>query len=191
MTQSRERIGRCNREAFLRDNNPRMRFLADTAGRSIITTVIRKYRMQALEICCVTGMVSPVTAPLLERLTVIDTDREMLDVLPSDAGQKNKFDLICCSMAQQQIEDTAACFSILSRLLSPDGTIATVDLEPVKGRFHDNPEENVHHGFERSSRSALFPQKTVYNTILIIRITNRDVKAAEYPVFLLTAFQTL
>jgi 2-polyprenyl-3-methyl-5-hydroxy-6-metoxy-1,4-benzoquinol methylase len=213
MTESWDSTGKFNREAFLWDDNPQRRFLADAAAMSIIAAAIPQNRWQALEIGCGTGLVSLAIAPLVERVTAINTSREMLEVLQykagiagisnirthcsdldlfsSGTGPEEKFDLIYCSMTLHHIEDTAGCIRIFSRHLSPDGIIAIADLEPEDGRFHEDPEENVHRGFERSSLSALFRQnglqETSYSTIHIIRKTNRDGVAAEYPVFLVTA----
>lgn len=213
MAKSWDSTGKFNREAFLWDDNPQRRFLADMVANAILTAVKPRTGLNALEIGCGTGLVSLAIAPETNKLTAIDTSMEMLEILKLKAentgianittccsdlesySEKSvppeKFGLIYCSMALHHIEDTRGCIGILSRILSPGGIIAIADLEAEDGFFHDDPAEKVHHGFEREWLAELFRlnglRETSYNRIHVIRKTNREGRNAEYPVFLVTA----
>jgi len=54
-------------------------------------------------------------------------------------------------MTLHHIADTGAILEKLNALLRPGGMIALADLDLEDGFFHDDPGEEVHHGFERSA----------------------------------------
>ena len=213
MTGSWNSTKKFNREALEWDENPQRRLIAEKVGKAILETGKSAGWINALEIGCGTGLVSLLIAPHTEKLTAIDTSREMVEVLRhkisksgisnirvlcSDletftacAGKEERFDLIYCSMSLHHIQDTGAVIGSFSNLLAQGGTLAIADLEPEDGSFHEDPAENVHHGFERSTLSGLFSRnglgETSFRTIHIIRKPGRNSAMAEYPLFLATS----
>lgn len=213
MQNSWNSTGKFDREALQWDEKPQRRILGDAVAKAMIRDAKPHGSMRALEIGCGTGLVSLAIAPLVMSLSAIDTSREMLEVLEyktatagirniraicSDlgtfsetAGQQERFDLIYCSMTLHHIEDTASFIAGISRILCPGGIIAIADLETEDGLFHDDPEEKVHHGFDRIALAELFRRNGLqvksHRTIHVISKTNREGRQAEYPVFLATA----
>ena len=205
-----------NREASQWDENPQRRAVALGVAQAIIVAINPDKTMHALEFGCGTGLVSMEIAPLVKTLSAIDTSREMLAVFHekiSTCGITNietscanlsvssetefkeqRFELIYSSMTLHHIDDTAAFLNRLSELLSPGGIVALADLDLEDGLFHDDPLENVHHGFDRTELAALLHaaglQVTSFETIYTFNKTNRAGISAAYPVFLVTATKT-
>jgi len=202
-----------NREASKWDENPQRRALALGVAHAIITTINPEKHMNALEFGCGTGLVTLEIAPLVKKLSAVDTSIEMLAVLQDkikSSGRNNietrslnlasasegdfsekSFDLIYSSMTLHHIDDTAGFLKRISRLLSPDGILAVADLDLEDGMFHDDPLEKVHPGFDRGELGALFYdaglQVLSFETIYTINKTNRSGATAAYPVFLSVA----
>ena len=202
-----------NREALQWDDNPRRRALALKVANAIITAVEPKKTMHALEFGCGTGLVTLEISPLVGSLLAIDTSKEMLGVLqekirsaaisnikpacldlflPLQQGEpETKFDLIYSSMTLHHIADTARFLNRLSTLLLSGSILAIADLDQEDGLFHDDPEEQVHHGFERTAlaerlQSAGF-EAISFTTAFVMEKLNREGKNASYPIFLVTA----
>ncbi len=169
--------------------------------------------MRALEFGCGTGLVTLEIAPLVSRISAIDTSREMLAVLQEkirrsgitnietrqidlltslqNSKQEECFDLIYSSMTLHHISDTVEFLNRLSSILAPGGMLAIADLDKEDGLFHDDPLEKVHHGFERSELAAMLDvagfQTASFETAYVIEKENREKRRAVYPVFLVTA----
>ncbi len=159
------------------------------------------------------GLVSIEIAPLVKRLSAVDTSPEMLAVLQEKIGtfgitnietsctnlsastesalNEQQFELIYSSMTLHHIDDTSAFLNSISALLSLGGIIALADLDLEDGLFHDDPNEKVHYGFDRKALSALLNgaglQVMSFETIYTFNKTNRAGIIALYPVFLVTA----
>ena len=202
-----------NREASQWDENPRRRALALAVAKAIIDAVKPAKTMRALEFGCGTGLVTFEIAPLVERLSAIDTSCEMLTVLQekistsqvknievssidlsssSEADEHDQsFELIYSSMTLHHIADTAGFLNRIANFLSPGGIIAIADLDLEDGLFHDDPFEKVHHGFDREKLSdqlkAAGLQVQSFETIYRFEKINRSGITAVYPVFLVTA----
>ena len=202
-----------NREASQWDDNPRRSALALAVAKAIIATTKPVKTMRALEFGCGTGLVTLEIAPLVRSLSAIDTSREMLAVLQEkirssritnietlcldllrnmqEGEQAESFDLIYSSMTLHHISDTAGFLNRISSILAPGGIIAIADLDKEDGLFHDDPLEQVHHGFERGELAAMLEaaglQTTMFETVYLVEKENREGKKAAYPVFLVTA----
>jgi len=202
-----------NREAAAWDQNPQRRALALSVAHAIIATIKPGKNMNALEFGCGTGLVTLEIAPLVKKLSAVDTSIEMLAVLQDKikaSGITNietcnlnlssfsesylpekSFDLIYSSMTLHHIDDTAGFLRQRSRFLSPEGILAMVDLDLEDGMFHEDPFEKVHPGFDRGELAALFYdaglQVLSFETIYTINKTNRSGATAAYPVFLSVA----
>jgi 2-polyprenyl-3-methyl-5-hydroxy-6-metoxy-1,4-benzoquinol methylase len=215
MTQPWNSSEKFNREASEWDNDPRRKALAMAVAQAIIAKTSPLKTMQALEAGCGTGLVSLEIAPLVKRLTAVDTSREMLHVLQKKISvcridnietkhldlsspsaslkQGSSFDLIYSSMTLHHISDTARFLNRISTLLAPRGILAIADLDLEDGLFHDDPTEEVHHGFDRAALAALLQaaglEVASQETIYTIKKKNREENMAEYPVFLCTAIK--
>ncbi|MEI6756886.1 MAG: class I SAM-dependent methyltransferase [Chlorobium sp.] len=202
-----------NSEALQWDDNPRRRALALKVATAIITAVEPLKTMHALEFGCGTGLVTLEIAPLVGSLRAIDTSREMLGVLqekirhagisnietacldlssPLHRGEpEEKFDLIYSNMTLHHIADTAGFLNRLSTILLSGGILAIADLDQEDGLFHDDPEEQVHHGFERTALAELLQsadfEEISFKTAFVMEKLNREGKNAAYPIFLVTA----
>jgi len=206
-------LDKFNHEASQWDENPRRRALALAVAKAIIAAVKPAETMCALEFGCGTGLVTLEIAPLVKRISAIDTSTEMVAVLQekiralgvtniqtssidllSSSGfgdAEQSFDLIYSSMTLHHIDDTAGFLNRVSTLLSPGGVIAVADLDLEDGLFHDDPFEKVHHGFDREALTARLIaaglQVTSFETIYTMEKVNRLGKKAAYPIFLVTA----
>lgn len=202
-----------NREALQWDENPQRRALALVVAQAIVAATKPGRTMSALEFGCGTGLVSLEIAPLVKRLLALDTSREMLAVLqekirtsgntnietacidlssPSEAVVEEKsFDLIYSSMTLHHIDNTAEFLKRISTFLCPGALVALADLELEDGLFHDDPLENVHHGFDRAELAAQLKEAGLrvisFETIYTFDKINRSGVSASYPVFLVTA----
>ncbi|NTU45296.1 MAG: class I SAM-dependent methyltransferase [Chlorobiaceae bacterium] len=202
-----------NNEAALWDSDPRRRALAEAVAAALIARCTPGKAMQALEAGCGTGLVTMAISPLVKQLTAIDTSQEMLSILqdkirslevsnietalldlssPSVTFEREQsFDLIYSSMTLHHIRDTAGFLCRIATLLAPGGTIAIADLEREDGHFHDNPDEEVHHGFDRTELTKLMNaaglQDVSFDTIYTVSKKSSEGKTTEYPVFLCTA----
>jgi len=202
-----------NNEAAMWDSDPRRRALADAVSGAIIAKCAPGKSMNALEAGCGTGLVTITIAPLVKSLTAIDTSQEMLCVLQEKIRTLNienvepalldlsspsanfdleeAFDLIYSSMTLHHIRDSAGFLNRIATLLAPGGTLAIADLEREDGHFHDDPNEEVHHGFDPTGLTALIEaaglHDVAFNTIYTVNKKNSEGKTTEYPVFLLTA----
>ena len=205
-----------NREASQWDENPQRRAVALGVAQAIIAAVMPKKTMLALEFGCGTGLVSMEIAPLVQRLSAVDTSPEMLAVLQAkisrsgitnietsctnllastqSAFNEQQFELIYSSMTLHHIDDTAAFLNSISALLSPGGIVALADLDLEDGFFHDDPHEKVHYGFDRRELAALLNgaglQVSSFETIYTFNKTNRAGIIAPYPLFLVTETKT-
>ncbi|NTW68847.1 MAG: class I SAM-dependent methyltransferase [Chlorobiaceae bacterium] len=197
------------------DSDPRRRALAEAVAAALIARCTPGKAMQALEAGCGTGLVTMEIAPLVKELTAIDTSPEMLNVLqekirslgvsniepalldlssPSVTFEREKsFDLIYSSMTLHHIGDTAGFLKRIVTLLAPGGSVAIADLESEDGHFHDNPDEEVHHGFDRTDLTSLMNaaglQGVSFDTIYTVNKKNSEGKTTQYPVFLCTAIK--
>ena len=204
-----------NHEASKWDENPRRKALTFAVSKAIIAAVKPAETMCALEFGCGTGLVTLEIAPLVKRLSAVDTSTEMLAVLNekiralrvanietrcidllSSAGfgeHEQRFDLIYSSMTLHHIDDTAGFLNRLSTLLCSGGIMALADLDLEDGSFHDDPQEKVHHGFDRVELSALLRaeglQVISFETIYTMEKVNSSGKTVAYPVFLVIAIK--
>lgn len=195
------------------DDNPRRLAIAEAVAAALIESADPKPTMRVLEFGCGTGLVTLRIAPRVGSLTAVDTSSGMLDVLKAklqEAGLCNveprtldltapeaadtlgePFELIYSSMTLHHIADTGAFLQRLAGMLKPGGMLAVADLDLEDGFFHDDAEEQVHPGFERTALSALFEAagfaRPAFVTAHVITKKNRAGNDASYPVFLATA----
>lgn len=109
---------------------------------------------------------------------------------PSALTLPARYDVIVSLLTLHHVPDTAAVLRSLAEHLRPGGWLALCDLDEEDGSFHDDPEEDVHHGFDRAQLVALTEgtglNEVNVGTALTIRVEREDA-VQEYPLFLLTA----
>jgi len=196
------------------DQNPRRQKIAGEVYGALSGAVPFKPWHLALEFGCGTGLVTMQVAPLVKRLTAIDTSHRMLGVLEGKimaTGTKNidsrcldltdpaemrllpkeHFNVVYASMTLHHIDDTASFLKDIAGLLVPGGILAIADLDHEDGFFHDDAEEKVHPGFEREKLAAMLEaaglENPSFRTATTVEKTNRAGRDAAYTIFLATA----
>lgn len=195
------------------DDNARRAALADAVARAIIAHMPVGKPQNALEFGCGTGLVTTRIAPRCRRLTAVDSSREMIRMLTEKIAAGNivniellhldlsrpetatelvgDFDFIFSSMTLHHIPDPESFLRKLISHMSPGGTLAIADLDAEDGYFHDEPSEQVHHGFKRTKLQATLESAGFTNiafiTAHLIEKKNRAGKQKTYPIFLVTA----
>jgi len=195
------------------DDNARRAALADAVARAITAHMPIGKPQNALEFGCGTGLVTTRIAPRCARLTAVDSSREMIRMLTEKIAAGNipnieplhldfsrpetatelagDFDFVFSSMTLHHIPDPASFLRELIGHMSPGGTLSIADLDAEEGYFHDDPSEQVHHGFERSVLQAMLESAGFTNVAFItahlIEKKNRAGDQKAYPIFLVTA----
>ena len=195
------------------DNNARRAAMADAVARAIIAHMPISKPRNALEFGCGTGLVTIRIAPRCLRLTAVDSSREMIRMLNEKVAAGNianikplhldfsrpekatelagDFDFVFSSMTLHHIADPASFLKELIGHMSPGGTLAIADLDAEDGLFHDDPSEQVHHGFDRTALQAMLESagftSAGFITAHIIEKKNRAGEQKAYPMFLVTA----
>ncbi|TCD48442.1 class I SAM-dependent methyltransferase [Chlorobium sp. N1] len=214
MTHQWHSSDKFNRQAEGWDENPRRLGIAESVFRALSETVHFKAWHEVLEFGCGTGLVTMQVAPLVRKLTAIDTSHRMLGVLEgkimatetkniesrcldlTDPGEmhllpKGHFNVVYASMTLHHIDDTAAFLKEIAGLLAPGGTLAIADLDHEDGYFHDDAEEKVHPGFERRALATMLEaaglKNPAFRTAMTVEKKNRAGRQASYPIFLATA----
>jgi len=194
------------------DNAPRRVRLA----RDVMNALERQLPVNAgwnvLEAGAGTGLVTIPLSRKVGKITAIDTSREMLKELEKKCLESAitnittchsgitealdsacihpPFDCVVSSMMLHHLPDTSAAVRAMASLLSPGGYIAIADLNSEDGFFHDDGNTDVHHGFRRSSITALLENSgfsdITTGTAARIGKTNRAGIDKTYTVFLAT-----
>ncbi|MEJ2383705.1 MAG: class I SAM-dependent methyltransferase [Xanthomonadales bacterium] len=159
--------------------------------------------MELMDFGSGTGLLAERIAPLVRKITAVDTSAAMndqlarkraafdceleileVDLLKTDLDRR--FDGIISSMTLHHIEDIPSLFRRFHTLLEAGGFMALADLDTEDGSFHDDDTGVFHFGFDRDALVAMAtdagfdaPQTS---TAGIVRKPHR-----EFPVFLLTA----
>jgi len=163
-----------------------------------------------MEFGCGTGLVAALLSPRVERITAIDSSRDMLDVLRRKIEQHRisnitpqcmdvctapcsfePFDLIYSSMALHHVEHVESLFSVFFSLLKDRGVLAIADLDREDGSFHPDARGVFHHGFDRDSLKDKLAHagftEISFTTAHRFQKPNSQGVPAEYSVFLVTA----
>ncbi|ETD69334.1 methyltransferase [Pelistega indica] len=158
--------------------------------------------MHVLDFGAGTGLLATAVAPLVEKVTALDTSTEMLKVLSEKGfanietvekdifeGLPEKYDVIVSSMAMHHVKDTQGLFHAFANSLNPDGELALIDLFEEDGTFHgNNIAKGVQHfGFDPDKLSE-YAEKAGFTHIQISEIHRlvRD-NGRIYPQFLMQA----
>lgn len=109
---------------------------------------------------------------------------------PDAPGLPRRYDLIVSLMTLHHIADAAGAIRLAAAHVEAGGWLGLCDLDTEDGTFHDDPDADVHHGFDRdelaSSVRALGFEDVQVSTPHVMR-RERPGGVREYPLFLLTA----
>ena len=130
----------------------------------------------AMEYGCATGLISFNLIDKFKKITLMDSENEMLDIvrekidyyntknvypininLVNDDYTEEKFDIIYTSMALHHIKDTQDIVNKFYNLLNENGILCVIELDKEDGKFHMN-EINFdgHNGFEHDVMESTF-----------------------------------
>ena len=129
-----------------------------------------------MEYGCATGLISFNLIDKFKKITLMDSENEMLDIvrekidyyntknvypininLVNDDYTEEKFDIIYTSMALHHIKDTQDIVNKFYNLLNENGILCVIELDKEDGKFHMN-EINFdgHNGFEHDVMESTF-----------------------------------
>ncbi len=191
------------------DTAPRL-MLAEAVSTAIKKNLTLNENLEVADYGAGTGLVSLAIAPLVKKLTAIDTSKEMLEVLIEKAEatglkniatvfgdfdnkeiQKLRFDIIVSSMALHHIKSTEEAASLFYRILNGKGTIALADLDQEKGDFHPDNSDVHHSGFNRDDIKKIFSKagfKNIrFSTAYVMKKPSASGEIKDFPIFLLIA----
>ena len=138
----------------------------------------------AMEYGCATGLISFNFINKFKKITLMDSEDEMLDVvrekiryyktknifpinidLTKEEYNDEKFDIIYTSMTLHHIKDTKDIVNKFYNLLNENGILCVMELDKEDGRFHMNEIDfDGHNGFEHDEMEDAF-EKAGFNNI--------------------------
>lgn len=207
------RTSHFDRVASTWDENPRRIVLAQQVLQAIQAALPFEPHWKALEIGCGTGLLSVPVAEKVAALAAVDTSEGMIEVLEekirkhrisniepvfsnifhtsSALTPPEHFDLVYSSMTFHHIGDTMPALKKLATLLRTGGYLAIADLDEEDGFFHDDENEEVHHGFNRDLFRQLLTasgfREIRFSTAASVQKVNRAGEEKNYTVFLAVA----
>ena len=137
-----------------------------------------------MEYGCATGLISFNFINKFKKITLMDSEDEMLDVvrekiryyktknifpinidLTKEEYNDEKFDIIYTSMTLHHIKDTKDIVNKFYNLLNENGILCVMELDKEDGRFHMNEIDfDGHNGFEHDEMEDAF-EKAGFNNI--------------------------
>ena len=156
------------------DDNPARVEMAQKFFSEIIKSVDIKKAASILDFGCGTGLLGLQFQDKVNHISMIDTSKEMLDVLTEKIKQNNfknitiinsaienahinrhSFDLIASLMALHHVVNIKNIVNVFNIILKPGGYVIIGDLITEDGSFH-NYEHVEHHGFDLDFIKNLF-----------------------------------
>jgi 2-polyprenyl-3-methyl-5-hydroxy-6-metoxy-1,4-benzoquinol methylase len=164
-----------NKDAATWDENPRRVKMTHDIAASIAEHIPLTPQMDILDFGCGTGLLSMELHPYVRSITGMDSSRGMLDVFAAKAAQRSitnistkyfnadeghvlsgSYDLITCSMALHHMPNIQSVLDQFYASTAVGGYLCIADLDPDKGRFHEDHTGVFHDGFERKSLADAF-----------------------------------
>lgn len=164
-----------DKDAATWDENPRRVKMTHDIAASIVEHMPLTPQMNVLDFGCGTGLLSMELHPHVRSITGMDSSRGMLDAFAAKAVQRSitnistqyfnaderhvltgAYDLIVCSMALHHMPKIQPVLNQFYASTSAGGYLCIADLDPDKGRFHEDHTGVFHDGFERDALSAAF-----------------------------------
>ncbi|MGA7179487.1 MAG: class I SAM-dependent methyltransferase [Thiobacillaceae bacterium] len=175
----------------------------DNIANSIIKSVDLKKSMHIMDFGSGTGLLLERIAPLVGKITAVDTSASMTKQLAEKRSRLNcklemmevdlekteidqTFDGIISSMTMHHIRDIDAMFAKFYRMLKPGGFIAISDLDKEDGSFHSEDTGIFHFGFERES-IARAATRVGFKDVEVTTASVVHKPQGDFPVFLLKA----
>jgi ubiquinone/menaquinone biosynthesis C-methylase UbiE len=177
----------------------------DNIANSIIKSVDLKKSMHIMDFGSGTGLLLERIAPLVGKITAVDTSASMTKQLAEKRSRLNcklemmevdlekteidqTFDGIISSMTMHHIRDIDAMFAKFYRMLKPGGFIAISDLDKEDGSFHSEDTGIFHFGFERES-IARAATRVGFKVVEVTTASVVHKPQGDFPVFLLKAYR--
>ena len=158
------------------DEDPAKLERARRVGAAIATAVPDLAHRSVLEYGAGTGLLGLVLQPLVARVTLADSSREMLAVaeekiaasgvrnvttafldLIAGAPPGDRYDLVCTLLTLHHVPDTDAILKAFHDLLAPGGILCVSDLDAEDGSFHGKGFAG-HNGFDRADLARRLEQ---------------------------------
>lgn len=191
------------------DENPVRVKMAQSVANKIVERVNLTQDMKALEFGCGTGLVTVLMAPMLGRISAVDSSENMLSELQKKIGdmgitniEYHKLDIgeqtvpgsdynfIFSNMTFHHIADGSALLKKLYGILAPDGVLALTDLDSEDGSFHGDMPGVYHLGFKRGDVVSAFEKAGFCNCSVedahVVEKPGKEGKLNRYPMFLVT-----
>lgn len=183
----KEELRNFDKDAATWDENPRRVKMAHDIAASIAEHIPLTPQMNVLDFGCGTGLLSMELHPHVCSITGMDSSPGMLDVFAAKAAQRSitnictkyfnadeghllagSYDLIVCSMALHHMPDIQPVLNQFYASTAIGGYLCIADLDPEKGRFHEDHTGVFHDGFERETLSAAFIKAGYKNVQAVI-----------------------
>jgi len=175
---------------------------AKTIAEAIEKRVTLSPEMEILDFGVGTGLLGFEIAKKVKRVDGVDTSAGMLEKLKEKNRPElfitplhqdiikeplnKKYDGVVSSMTLHHVEDLAAFFSTLSKIVKDGGFIAIADLEKEDGTFHSDNTGVHHFGFdEKELREHV--ERAGFKDVVIENINTIKKPHRAFGVFLLTA----
>ncbi len=191
------------------DDKPSRVERATSIAQTMRTVLDLKTFQHALEYGSGTGLLSFALKDDLKKITLMDESIEMIkvarekrqlsqashlhpikmDLLIDEYQPASKFDLIFTLLTLHHINDTDEILSRFKNLISPNGFLAIIDLEPEDGSFHDK-EFHGHLGFDRTELEEKVKKagfQAVYYKVIYEIEKGEEGEERSYPLFLMIA----
>ena len=185
------------------DVNEMVMALSSAVGAAVLEQLDLNDQMHVLDFGAGTGLISSHVAPLVKKITAVDTSQAMLDKLtakPELHGKVEavcqditvdplevKFDLIMSAMAMHHVEDTDKLIQRFAEHLKSGAMVALADLDKEDGSFHPADTQGVFHsGFERDQIQRLL-ETHGFDNIRFVTAHTVHKEDRVYPIFLVIA----
>lgn len=201
-------VDRFDLEAETWDEHPERVERAASVARQILERTGLASELDILDFGSGTGLLGFELLPHVATVTFADTSAGMLrqvetklhvgghsggrtwQLEPGALALPQSYGAIVSLMTLHHVPDTAATLELLAKHVAPLGWLALCDLDTEDGTFHDDPDADVHHGFDRLALARhiepLGFHRIQFSTPFVMRL-ERPGGVREYPLFLLIA----
>lgn len=190
------------------DDDPERNARAVDVARQILERVPLTSHVDVLDFGSGTGLLGFQLLPHARSVTFADPSEGMLEQVAAkllagghQGGQTHHVDPAALTLPQRygaivslmmlhHVADPTAVIGFLADHLEPGGWLALCDLDTEDGTFHEDPDADVHHGFDRGTLVSLLEEMGL-EQVQVSTAFQMQVQGPEgvraYPLFLLTA----